>query len=100
MSLFLNICNDIYSVYNPRNTLITLSASIGVSNVLDFDIFSLRGYAEKEGDARQIHPKLRPPVDQRELEIDERTGMKVHILFVGSWPLCDLVLVELYGIRE
>lgn len=36
-----------------------------------------RGYAEKEGDARQFHPKLRPPVNPEELEIDERTGMKV-----------------------
>lgn len=36
-----------------------------------------RGYAAAEGDARRINPKLRPPVDDRELEIDERTGMKV-----------------------
>ena len=39
---------------------------------------SNRGYAEKEGDAREFHPKLRPPVDPEELEIDERTGMKVY----------------------
>lgn len=38
-----------------------------------------KGYAEKEGDARQFHPKLRPPVDSRELEIDERTGMKNYM---------------------
>ncbi|KAJ7144853.1 Het-C-domain-containing protein [Mycena crocata] len=38
-----------------------------------------KGYAEKEGDARQFHPKLRPPVDRRELEIDERTGMKNYM---------------------
>ncbi|KAL0951712.1 hypothetical protein HGRIS_008387 [Hohenbuehelia grisea] len=38
-----------------------------------------KGYAEKEGDARQYHPKLRPPVDPRELEIDERTGMKKYM---------------------
>ncbi|KAF8921834.1 heterokaryon incompatibility protein Het-C-domain-containing protein [Mucidula mucida] len=38
-----------------------------------------KGYAEKEGDARQFHPKLRPPVDPRELEIDERTGMKKYM---------------------
>ncbi|KAF4611401.1 hypothetical protein D9613_004172 [Agrocybe pediades] len=38
-----------------------------------------RGYAEKEGDARNFHPKLRPPVDPRELEIDENTGMKNYI---------------------
>ncbi|KAF9015756.1 heterokaryon incompatibility protein Het-C-domain-containing protein [Cyathus striatus] len=38
-----------------------------------------KGYAEKEGDAREYHPKLRPPVDPRELEIDERTGMKKYM---------------------
>ncbi|EKM84003.1 hypothetical protein AGABI1DRAFT_110607 [Agaricus bisporus var. burnettii JB137-S8] len=38
-----------------------------------------RGYAEKEGDARQINSNLRPPVDPRELEIDERTGMKNYM---------------------
>ncbi|KAF8899167.1 heterokaryon incompatibility protein Het-C-domain-containing protein [Infundibulicybe gibba] len=38
-----------------------------------------KGYAEKEGDARQFHPKLRPPVDARELEIDEQTGMKKYM---------------------
>ncbi|KAF5374984.1 hypothetical protein D9758_000521 [Tetrapyrgos nigripes] len=38
-----------------------------------------KGYAEKEGDARQFHPKLRPPVDPRELEIDPRTGMKNYM---------------------
>ncbi|KAK0233569.1 Het-C-domain-containing protein [Armillaria fumosa] len=38
-----------------------------------------KGYAEKEGDARQFHPKLRPPVDPRELEVDERTGMKNYM---------------------
>ncbi|TBU62109.1 Het-C-domain-containing protein [Dichomitus squalens] len=37
-----------------------------------------KGYAEKEGDARQFHPKLRPPVNPEELEIDERTGMKAN----------------------
>ncbi|KAG6911350.1 hypothetical protein DXG01_001021 [Tephrocybe rancida] len=38
-----------------------------------------KGYAEKEGDARGFHPKLRPPVDRRELEIDARTGMKNYM---------------------
>ncbi|KAI0718880.1 heterokaryon incompatibility protein Het-C-domain-containing protein [Cerioporus squamosus] len=38
-----------------------------------------KGYAEKEGDARQFHPKLRPPVNPQELEIDERTGMKNYM---------------------
>ncbi|KIP11709.1 hypothetical protein PHLGIDRAFT_27734 [Phlebiopsis gigantea 11061_1 CR5-6] len=38
-----------------------------------------KGYAEKEGDARQFHPKLRPPVNPKELEIDARTGMKNYM---------------------
>ncbi|TFK77526.1 Het-C-domain-containing protein [Pluteus cervinus] len=38
-----------------------------------------KGYAAKEGDARQFHPKLRPPVDNRELEIDPHTGMKNYM---------------------
>ncbi|KAJ4485648.1 Het-C-domain-containing protein [Lentinula aciculospora] len=38
-----------------------------------------KGYAEKEGDARDFHPKLRPPVDPRELEIDPRNGMKNYM---------------------
>ncbi|KAF9442817.1 heterokaryon incompatibility Het-C [Macrolepiota fuliginosa MF-IS2] len=43
-----------------------------------------KGYAEKEGDARQIHPNLRPPVDPRELELDERTGMKRYMASEGE----------------
>ncbi|THH02345.1 hypothetical protein EW026_g505 [Hermanssonia centrifuga] len=38
-----------------------------------------KGYAEKEGDARQFHPKLRPPVNPEELEIDPKTGMKKYM---------------------
>ncbi|KAJ7103095.1 Het-C-domain-containing protein [Mycena belliarum] len=38
-----------------------------------------KGYAAKEGDARSFHPKLRPPVDPRELEVDTRTGMKNYM---------------------
>ncbi|CAA7264748.1 unnamed protein product [Cyclocybe aegerita] len=38
-----------------------------------------KGYAEKEGDARNFHPKLRPPVQSEELEIDARTGMKKYM---------------------
>jgi hypothetical protein len=38
-----------------------------------------KGYAEKEGDAREFHPKLRPPVQSEELEIDEETGMKKYM---------------------
>jgi hypothetical protein len=45
-----------------------------------------RGYAEKEGDARQFHPKLRPPVNPRELEIDPRTGMKVQLCPLMTRP--------------
>ncbi|KAL0580689.1 hypothetical protein V5O48_001330 [Marasmius crinis-equi] len=37
-----------------------------------------KGYGGDE-DARKYHPKLRPPVDSRELEIDERTGMKKYM---------------------
>ncbi|QRW12015.1 heterokaryon incompatibility protein Het-C protein [Ceratobasidium sp. AG-Ba] len=40
----------------------------------------------RRGDARQFHPKLRPPVDPRELEIDQNTGMKNYIATEGqSW---------------
>ncbi|KAH9968682.1 heterokaryon incompatibility protein Het-C-domain-containing protein [Russula dissimulans] len=38
-----------------------------------------KGYAAKEGDARRFHPKLRPPVQPQELEIDPRTGMKNYM---------------------
>ncbi|RPD61288.1 Het-C-domain-containing protein [Lentinus tigrinus ALCF2SS1-6] len=42
-----------------------------------------KGYPDN---ARQYHPKLRPPVDPRELEIDPRTGMKNYIANEnGSW---------------
>ncbi|KAF8665446.1 hypothetical protein AX16_000464 [Volvariella volvacea WC 439] len=45
-----------------------------------------KGYAAKEGDARRYHPKLRPPVSDRELEIDERTGMKCYMATEdGNW---------------
>lgn len=37
-----------------------------------------QGYGGNE-DPRSYHPKLRPPVDPRELEIDPRTGMKNYI---------------------
>jgi hypothetical protein len=51
-----------------------------------------RGYGEKEGDPRQFHPKLRPPVDHRELEIDPRTGMKVFS-FARSPFLAHLICI-------
>ncbi|EIM92702.1 Het-C-domain-containing protein [Stereum hirsutum FP-91666 SS1] len=38
-----------------------------------------KGYGEAEGDARQFHPKLRPPVNPEELEIDPETGMKNYM---------------------
>ncbi|KAH8833028.1 heterokaryon incompatibility Het-C [Flagelloscypha sp. PMI_526] len=45
-----------------------------------------KGYAAKEGDARQFHPKLRPPVDDQELGIDERNGMKNYMATEdGGW---------------
>jgi len=45
---------------------------------------SQRGYAaEVGGDARRVHPKLRPPINPQELEIDPATGMKVSRLVPG-----------------
>ncbi|KIJ38953.1 hypothetical protein M422DRAFT_33009 [Sphaerobolus stellatus SS14] len=44
-----------------------------------------KGYGDGE-DPRQYNPKLRPPVDPRELEIDPRTGMKNYIANEnGNW---------------
>ncbi|PFH49561.1 hypothetical protein AMATHDRAFT_62868 [Amanita thiersii Skay4041] len=44
-----------------------------------------KGYGDGE-DARKYHPKLRGPVDPRELDIDPRTGMKNYIANEqGSW---------------
>ena len=44
-----------------------------------------KGYGEGE-DARKYHPKLRGPVDPKELEIDPRTGMKNYIANEnGGW---------------
>jgi hypothetical protein len=37
-----------------------------------------KGYGEGE-DPRKYHPKLRPPVDPIELEVDLRTGIKNYI---------------------
>lgn len=55
-----------------------------------------KGYGEGE-DARKYHPKLRPPVDPRELEIDPQTGMKNYIAngACTSFPLfpaCEKML--------
>lgn len=44
-----------------------------------------RGYADGE-DARKYDPRLRGPVDPKELEIDPRTGMKNYIANeTGTW---------------
>ncbi|KZW01792.1 heterokaryon incompatibility Het-C [Exidia glandulosa HHB12029] len=52
-----------------------------------------RGYAEVEGDARQFHPWLRPPVNPRELEIDPRTGMKNYMATEdGGWDTSTLFI--------
>ncbi|KAF8575733.1 heterokaryon incompatibility Het-C [Ramaria rubella] len=45
-----------------------------------------KGYGENEpeGDARQFHSALRPPVDPRELEINPHNGMKNYIATEGE----------------
>jgi hypothetical protein len=58
-----------------------------------------RGYAEKEGDARSFHPKLRPPVQDEELGIDQRTGMKVYI-FITGYVFCFILSLEIHGNRK
>ncbi|KAJ7201281.1 Het-C-domain-containing protein [Mycena pura] len=60
----------------PRNSKSPPSVSEHIDNP--------KGYGESEGDPRRFHPKLRPPVNPRELEIDPRTGMKNYM---GSHPL-------------
>lgn len=61
-----------------------------------------RGYAEKEGDARRFHPSLRPPVNPRELDIDERTGMKVSspgiAILSDAW--FEIAIIEIHRQRE
>lgn len=42
-----------------------------------------KGYADGE-DARKIDPRLRGPIDPRELEIDPQTGMKNYIANEGG----------------
>ena len=59
------------------NTSITPSIMTAFCGCDKYLMSLRRGYAEK-GDARQFHPKLRPPVNPEELEIDPRTGMKVN----------------------
>ncbi|KAI5116643.1 hypothetical protein M0805_000403 [Coniferiporia weirii] len=51
-----------------------------------------KGYGEGE-DARKYNPKLRGPVDPRELEIDPRTGMKNYIANEnGTWDTSKAVV--------
>ncbi|KAF9029991.1 Het-C-domain-containing protein [Hymenopellis radicata] len=69
-------CMDIAGLSKlSADTLVLVVSVLGFMEHID----NPKGYAEKEGDARQFHPKLRPPVDPRELEIDERTGMKNYM---------------------
>ncbi|EKM61451.1 uncharacterized protein PHACADRAFT_248072 [Phanerochaete carnosa HHB-10118-sp] len=57
-----------------------------------------KGYAEKEGDARQFHPKLRPPVNPRELEIDPRIGMKNYMATEGrGWDTSTAHIRRTFG---
>ncbi|KAM0787789.1 hypothetical protein ACM66B_003843 [Microbotryomycetes sp. NB124-2] len=56
-----------------------------------------KGYAADQpgGDARRIDPRLRPPVDPRELEIDPRTGMKNYIANEnGTWDTSSRLVRE------
>ncbi|CEQ40366.1 SPOSA6832_01974, partial [Sporobolomyces salmonicolor] len=47
------------------------------------------------GDARHVDPRLRPPVDPRELEIDPRTGMKNYIANEsGTWDTSSRLVRE------
>ncbi|GAA5913792.1 hypothetical protein JCM5296_002869 [Sporobolomyces johnsonii] len=56
-----------------------------------------KGYAADQpgGDARLVDPRLRPPVDPRELEIDPRTGMKNYIANEsGTWDTSSRLVRE------
>ncbi|KIY69371.1 Het-C-domain-containing protein [Cylindrobasidium torrendii FP15055 ss-10] len=56
-----------------------------------------KGYAEKEGDARSFHPKLRGPVDPRELEIDPRNGMKNYMATEdGGWDTSTALIRQTF----
>ncbi|GAA5835537.1 hypothetical protein JCM11251_002958 [Rhodosporidiobolus azoricus] len=57
-----------------------------------------KGYAADQpgGDARPYDPRLRPPVDNRELEIDPRTGMKNYIANEqGGWETSSALVRKL-----
>lgn len=71
----------------PKSALAFTFQLVLCSSFLGFDsnfkpktehIDNPKGYADGK-DARQFHPKLRGPVDPRELEVDPRTGMKNYI---------------------
>lgn len=56
-----------------------------------------KGYASDQpgGDARKFDPRLRPPVDPRELEIDPRSGMKNYIANEqGGWDTSSRLVRE------
>lgn len=56
-----------------------------------------KGYASDQPgqDARKFDPRLRPPVDPRELEIDPRTGMKNYIANEqGGWDTSSRLVRE------
>ncbi|KAL8278714.1 hypothetical protein RQP46_008783 [Phenoliferia psychrophenolica] len=56
-----------------------------------------KGYAADQpgGDARKYDPRLRPPVDPRELEIDPETGMKNYIANErGTWDTSSRLVRE------
>ena len=56
-----------------------------------------KGYASDQpgGDARKFDPRLRPPVDPRELEIDPKTGMKNYIANEqGGWDTSSRLVRE------
>ncbi|KAK4049100.1 hypothetical protein OIO90_005570 [Microbotryomycetes sp. JL221] len=56
-----------------------------------------KGYAADQpgGDARKFDPRLRPPVNPQELEIDPRTGMKNYIANEqGTWDTSSRLVRE------
>ena len=59
-----------------------------------------KGYGEGEGDPIQFHPKLRPPVNPEELEIDPHTGMKASSITSSGSIRILMRDAELYGDGE
>ncbi|KAF9508911.1 hypothetical protein BS47DRAFT_1349872 [Hydnum rufescens UP504] len=55
-----------------------------------------KGYGDGQ-DPRKINPQLRPPVDPRELQIDEANGMKNYIATEGrSWDTSSALLKRVF----